>query len=67
MLQISAELDWIAEFLPWGSDGLLRTRSRNAPELRRTNWGLFLEGKGRSNLRRKVEDGRVSESELEKA
>ena len=29
VLQISAELEWIAEFLPWGSDGLLRTRSRN--------------------------------------
>ena len=25
VLQISAELEWIAEFLPWGSDGLLRT------------------------------------------
>lgn len=28
---LSAEEEWIAEFLPWGSDGLLRARSRNSP------------------------------------
>ncbi|HII28558.1 MAG TPA: hypothetical protein HA314_00810 [Candidatus Thalassarchaeaceae archaeon] len=28
---IEAEDDWIAEFLPWGSDGLLKVRSKNAP------------------------------------
>ena len=28
---IEAEEDWIAEFLPWGSDGLLKARSKNAP------------------------------------
>ena len=29
---IEAEEDWIAEFLPWGSDGLLKVRSKNAPD-----------------------------------
>lgn len=28
---IEAEESWIAEFLPWGSDGLLKVRSTNAP------------------------------------
>ena len=28
---IEAEEDWIGEFLPWGSDGLLKVRSKNAP------------------------------------
>ena len=28
---IEAEEDWLAEFLPWGSDGLLKVRSKNAP------------------------------------
>jgi len=31
-VSIFAEEEWIAEFLPWGSDGLLKTRSRNSPE-----------------------------------
>ena len=29
---IEAEEDWIAELLPWGSDGLLKVRSKNAPD-----------------------------------
>ncbi len=29
---IEASEDWIAEFLPWGSDGLLKARSKNAPD-----------------------------------
>ena len=29
---IEAEEDLIAEFLPWGSDGLLKVRSKNAPD-----------------------------------
>ena len=29
---IEADEDWVAEFLPWGSDGLLKVRSRNAPD-----------------------------------
>ena len=29
---IEAEENWIAEFLPWGSDGLLKVRSKNAPD-----------------------------------
>ena len=29
---IEAEEDWIAEFLPWGSDGLLKVRSKNSPD-----------------------------------
>ena len=55
VLQISAELEWIAEFLPWGSDGLLRTRSRNAPEnFDAPTGGFFLEGKGRSDPKEEI-------------
>ena len=31
VVAIEAEDDWIAEFLPWGSDGLMKVRSKNAP------------------------------------
>ena len=68
MLQISAELEWIAEFLPWGSDGLLRTRSRNAPEnFDAPTGGFFWNGRDVVILRRKFEDRESVESELEKA
>ena len=57
VLQISAELEWIAEFLPWGSDGLLRTRSRNAPENSDApTGGFFWNGRDVVILRRKVEE-----------
>ncbi|MDP6661436.1 MAG: hypothetical protein QF760_01025 [Candidatus Thalassarchaeaceae archaeon] len=29
---LSAESEWLAEFLPWGSDGRLRARAKAAPE-----------------------------------
>ena len=68
VLQISAELEWIAEFLPWGSDGLLRTRSRNAPENSDAPTGGFLwNGRDVVILRRKVEEWESVESKLEKA
>tara|TARA_B100000424_G_scaffold240399_1_gene207767 strand:- start:361 stop:1617 length:1257 start_codon:yes stop_codon:yes gene_type:complete len=68
VLQISAELEWIAEFLPWGSDGLLRTRSRNAPEnFDAPTGGFFWKERDVVILRRKVEDRESVESELEKA
>ena len=54
VLQISAELEWIAEFLPWGSDGLLRTRSRNAPENFDAPTQLFLEGKDNSDPKEEI-------------
>ena len=68
VLQISAELEWIAEFLPWGSDGLLRTRSRNAPENSDApTGGFFWNGRDVVILRRKVEEWESVESKLEKA
>ena len=31
VVKLSADSDWIAEFLPWGSDGRLRARAKAAP------------------------------------
>ena len=31
-VRLSAESEWIAEFLPWGSDGRLRARAKASPE-----------------------------------
>ena len=32
MAELSADLEWFAEFLPWGSDGRLRARAKAAPK-----------------------------------
>ena len=33
VVRLNADEDWVAEFLPWGSDGQIRARSRHAPEI----------------------------------
>ena len=33
IVRLSGDEEWVAEFLPWGSDGQIRARSRRAPEM----------------------------------
>ena len=40
---------WIAEFLPWGSDGLIRKRANPPFNFSRTMWRLSLEGDGHNS------------------
>ena len=41
-VRLSAGSEWIAEFLPWGSDGRLRARAKAAPEGSRVPAGGYL-------------------------
>ena len=67
-VHISANDEWLAEFLPWGSDGLLKTRSKNAPrDFDTPSGGYFWNDRDIVILRRKIENKEDAESALEKA
>ena len=64
---IEAEEDWIAEFLPWGSDGMLKARSRNAPEGSDVPLGGYTwNGKDIIILRKSISKGENSKDRLVK-
>ena len=64
---IEAEDDWIAEFLPWGSDGLMKVRSKTPQVVPMFHWGYSWNGRDVIILRRSISKDENSEEALVKA